>query len=334
MAWRWVKGLQQSINLHPAKCRQLVFGPAKVGNPESGMNKAFETVALVGLITDSRVAEPMSALSIHLTKAGVDVVASSDIANHLQARSVVEDELAQNADLIIAVGGDGTMLHAASLTAGLDVPLLGVNRGRLGFLTDVSPAEMLESLDEIIGGNFTTDSRLQLKAQIKRADGTQRSAVALNDIVLQRRDTVRMLDFETRVSGRYVNAHMGDGLITATPTGSTAYALSCGGPIIEPQLDAVVVVPICPHTLSDRPIVLPADQDIEVSLLPRDHTKAEISVDGHSLGDFSPDDSLLISRADSRITLIHPPGYDFYEILRSKLHWGRDSRFGYPAGQK
>ncbi|MFT5502164.1 MAG: NAD+ kinase [Woeseiaceae bacterium] len=293
------------------------------------MSKKFKTVALVGLISDSRVSEPMAALCSHLTGVGIDVIAAPDIAHRLPARAVSENELAEHADLIIAVGGDGTMLHAASLTGGGMVPLLGVNRGRLGFLSDVSPTEMLESLDDIIGGNFTSDSRLQLKAQLTRADGTEISAVALNDIVLQRRDTGRMLDFETRIAGRYVNTHMGDGLIVATPTGSTAYTLSCGGPIMEPQLDAIVVVPICPHTLSDRPIVLSADQDIEVSLLPREDTNAEVSVDGHSLGEFGTEDSLLISRAESRITLIHPPGYDFYEILRSKLHWGRDSRIDY-----
>jgi NAD+ kinase len=135
-----------------------------------------------------------------------------------------------------------------------------------------------------------------------------------------------MLDFETRIADRYVNTHMGDGLIAATPTGSTAYALSCGGPIIQPQLDAIVVVPICPHTLSDRPIVIPASQEIEVKLLVREDTKAEVSVDGHTLGDLTPDDSLVIKESAQRITLIHPPGYDFYEILRSKLHWGRDVR--------
>jgi NAD+ kinase len=295
------------------------------------MRKVFKTVALVGLVTDARVAEPMAALSEHLTKAGIEVITRPENAAQLSARPVKEDEFANHADLIVAVGGDGTMLHAASLTKGDDIPLLGVNRGRLGFLTDVSPSEMLASLDEIIAGNFTTDSRLQLKAQINRADGTMISALALNDIVLQRRDTGRMLDFETRIAGRYINSHMGDGLIASTPTGSTAYALSCGGPIIEPQLDAVVVVPICPHTLGDRPIVLSADQEIEVTLLHREDTSAEISVDGHSLGEFAPNDRLLISRAASRITLIHPPGYDFYEILRSKLHWGRDSRFTYVA---
>jgi NAD+ kinase len=135
-----------------------------------------------------------------------------------------------------------------------------------------------------------------------------------------------MLDFETRIADTYVNTHSGDGLIVATPTGSTAYALSCGGPIIEPILDAVVVVPICPHTLSDRPIVIPASLAITIQLQHREDTSAEITVDGHSMGSLAADDVLTISKSDKRITLIHPPGYDYYEILRSKLHWGRDSR--------
>jgi len=159
-----------------------------------------------------------------------------------------------------------------------------------------------------------------------RPDGSKETQLALNDVVLQRRDTGRMLDYETRIGGQYVNTHMGDGLIVATPTGSTAYALSCGGPIINPRLDAVVVIPICPHTLSDRPVVIPANQHIEVTLLERDNTNAEVSVDGHTLGELQPDDRLVIEDSLSRITLIHPPGYDYYEILRSKLNWGRDSR--------
>jgi NAD+ kinase len=157
-------------------------------------------------------------------------------------------------------------------------------------------------------------------------DGSASVAAALNDVVLQRRETGRMVDFETRIAGRYVNTHSGDGLIVSTPTGSTAYALSCGGPIIEPGLDAVVVVPVCPHTLSDRPIVIPARHRIEVSLLPSSDARAEVTVDGRMLGDFNPDDRLLIGASDFRITLIHPPGYDYFEILRSKLHWGHDSR--------
>ena len=290
------------------------------------MNKEFRKIALAGLYSDPRVAEPMRLIAAHLTKAGLDVFSTPDISSDLSVRAVELGELPAEADLIIAVGGDGTMLHAASMTGGADVPLLGVNRGRLGFLTDVSPDQMLVSLDQILGGNYSRESRLRLTATLVSGNSEQSTALALNDIVLQRRDTGRMLDFETSIADRYVNTYMGDGLIVATPTGSTAYALSCGGPIIEPQLDAIVVVPICPHTLSVRPIVIPANQGIEVKLLERDDTNAEISVDGHAIGAFGPADKLQIAPSANRITLIHPPGYDFYEILRSKLHWGRDSR--------
>ncbi len=293
---------------------------------KSGMNKAFQNVAILGRYADSRVAAPMTMLADYLTKAGIDVIALPDAAATLRARAVSDADLSAEADLIIAVGGDGTMLHAAGLTGNGKVPLLGVNRGRLGFLADVSPTEMLENLEQILSGDYSRETRLQLDTKITSPDGSERSAVALNDIVLQRRETGRMVDFETRIADRFVNTHSGDGLIVATATGSTAYALSCGGPIIEPLLDAVVVVPICPHTLSDRPIVIPAGLDIAVKLLRRDDTKAEVSVDGHSLGELDPDDSLLISESEKRITLIHPPGYDYYGILRSKLHWGRDSR--------
>lgn len=290
------------------------------------MSKAFQTVAVLGLYSDSRVAGPMAKLTEYLTKAGIDVVTLPDAAATLETRAVQEADIAAEVDLIIAVGGDGTMLHAAALTGSGKVPLLGVNRGRLGFLADISPAEMLENLEQILEGNYSRETRLLLEAKITAADGSQRLAVAVNDIVLQRRETGRMIDVETRIADRYVNTHAGDGLIVATPTGSTAYALSCGGPIIEPRLDAVVIVPICPHTLGDRPIVIPASLDIEVKLLPRHDTKAEVSVDGHSLGELHPDDRLLISESANRITLIHPPGYDYYGILRSKLHWGRDNR--------
>jgi NAD+ kinase len=293
---------------------------------KTGMSKAFQTVAVLGLYSDSRVAGPMAKLTEYLTKAGIDVVTLPDAAATLETRAVQEADIAAEVDLIIAVGGDGTMLHAAALTGCGKVPLLGVNRGRLGFLADISPAEMLENLEQILAGNYSRETRLLLEAKITAADGSQRLAVAVNDIVLQRRETGRMIDVETRIAERYVNTHAGDGLIVATPTGSTAYALSCGGPIIEPLLDAVVIVPICPHTLGDRPIVIPASLDIEVKLLPRHDTKAEVSVDGHSLGELDPDDRLLISESANRITLIHPPSYDYYGILRSKLHWGRDNR--------
>jgi NAD+ kinase len=290
------------------------------------MSKEFKTVAILGRHEDRRVAEPVAILASYLARAAIDVVAVPDAAADLPVRRIPEEEIAGLADLIVAVGGDGTMLYAAGLAREHDVPLLGINRGRLGFLADVSPDDMLQSLDKIVAGEYSRDSRLLLTARLLAADGSIVSAVALNDIVLQRRGTGRMVDFETSIANRHVNTHSGDGLIVATPTGSTAYALSCGGPILEPQLDALVVVPVCPHTLSDRPIVVPANLEIEVRLLERIDTKAELTADGHSFGAMTARDRLLVSAADNRITLIHPPGYDFYEILRSKLLWGRDSR--------
>lgn len=275
------------------------------------MASEFQKVAVLGRRDDARVAEPMSVLIAHLTEASIEVLP--------------EEQVAQ-ADLVIAVGGDGTMLYASSLTRENDIPLLGINRGRLGFLADVTTDDMLPSVDHILAGDYTVESRLMLGANLQRANGEVVTAIAFNDVVLQRSETGRMVDFETSVAGQFVNTHSGDGIIVATPTGSTAYALSCGGPIVEPHLDAMVVVPICPHTLTDRPLVIASSQPIKIRLLDREQTAAAVAIDGHSIGPISPEDTLTISAAENRIRLIHPPGYDFYGILRSKLLWGRDNR--------
>ncbi len=275
------------------------------------MTIAFKNVAIVCKLDDPRVVEPLQHLTDHLAKTPVNLLAPGD---H------------DNADLLIAIGGDGTMLYASRIARESEIPILGINRGRLGFLADITPDEMFASVDQVLSGNYTTDSRQLLEVHLRHSDGKDEVAYALNDVVLQRYGTGRMVDFETRVDGRFVNRHSGDGLIIATPTGSTAYALSCGGPILEPQLNAVVIVPVCPHTLTDRPIVISADQAIEVILLERDDTKAEITVDGFSMGEIDASDILRISAAKNRVTLLHPPHYDFFEILRSKLFWGRDSR--------
>jgi NAD+ kinase len=290
------------------------------------MGKEFQSVAILGRFEDPRVAEPMAALAAHLAQAGVEVLALPGFAANAQVRTLDESEIAAHADLVVTIGGDGSMLYAAGLAHEHGVPLLGINRGRLGFLADVTPDEMLPSLEQVLAGEYSRESRLLLEAHIVAPDGTVTSSAALNDIVLQRRETGRMIDFETRIAGHFVNSHSGDGLIVATPTGSTAYALSCGGPIIEPGLDAVVVVPVCPHTLSDRPIVIPSRHEIEVTVLAQDDVRADVTADGRNMGGLEPSERLLIREAPYRITLIHPPGYDYYEILRSKLHWGRDGR--------
>jgi NAD+ kinase len=282
--------------------------------------------ALVGKFADPRVAESVSALLPHLLARGVQVLVSDDAPLPTAASGVIrvpEEALAERADLVIAIGGDGTLLYAARLVARHDVPLLGINRGRLGFLTDVMPQDVLACLDAALAGALERDVRPLLQARLHGVDGAHAELLALNDVVMQKMATGRMLYFETRVDGRYVNSHAGDGIVVASATGSTAYALSCGGPIVEPHLDVLVLAPICPHTLSDRPIVVSARSTIEIKLVERADTRAQIVCDGAVLGELTPEDRLEITRAAERITLLHPKGHDYFSLLRSKLHWGR-----------
>jgi NAD+ kinase len=289
----------------------------------------FKTVALVGNSRDQRVAESMLVLAEHLQARRCKVLADEspeiEFAN-IDVLRRPETELGGAADLIVAVGGDGSMLHAARLAAPHGVPVLGVNRGRLGFLADIGPTEMRDRLDDILGGRYVKDRRSMLRATLMRAGTAERTCEALNDVVLQKWQTGRMLDFETWIDGRYVNTHGGDGLVIATATGSTAYALSCGGPILYPELDALVLAPICPHTLSDRPIVVRSTSTIEVRLVERPDTRAQVTCDGVPLGELVPGDRLVAMPADTEVTLLHPPDHDYYRILRSKLRWGRGDR--------
>jgi NAD+ kinase len=290
------------------------------------MGLPVRTCALVGKFTDPRVAESAHALLAHLATRQVTVLVSDGGAFAATEASVVRvpaEDLGRRADLMIAVGGDGTLLYAAGLVARHRVPLLGINRGRLGFLTDVMPQDMLACVDAALEDRLEADERPLLAAGLRQGDKVVAEALALNDVVLQKLATGRMLDFETRVGGRYVNTHAGDGVVVASATGSTAYALSCGGPIIEPHLDALVMAPICPHTLSDRPIVVSARSLIEIELLERPDTRAQVTCDGAILGELAPGDRLEVKPAGERITLLHPTGHDYYRLLRSKLHWGR-----------
>jgi NAD+ kinase len=289
------------------------------------VNMPLKTCALVGNLADARIAETAVAAYAALRRRGIEVlVARDEPAPELpEARSVARLELAQHVQCLISVGGDGTLLQAARLVAGRDVPLLGINRGRLGFLTDVLPNEINSSIDALVDGRCAADRRPLLEARLLWADGASARLNSLNDVVLLRRETGRMFDFQTTVDKRYLNTHRGDGLVVATATGSTAYALSCGGPIVDPRLDVLVMAPICPHTLSDRPIMVPGDAHIEVKSLERGAALAEVTCDGVRLGDMQPGDRLQVSASGGAITLLHPPGYDYFRLLRSKLHWGR-----------
>jgi NAD+ kinase len=290
------------------------------------MTASIRVCALIGRFADSRVAETVAVLLPHLIDRGVSILvyeSPGDIAGAGAVTIVSEMELAARAELIIAIGGDGTLLYAARLATARRVPLLGINRGRLGFLTDVMPQDVLACVDAALDGGCVVDRRPLLTATLGSGTATPTTGLALNDVVVQKLATGSMMDFETWIDGRYVNTHAGDGIVIASATGSTAYALSCGGPIVDPHLEVLVIAPICPHTLSDRPIVISARAAIEIRLLERPESRAQVVCDGFVLGDAQPCDRVQIRQSDDEVTLLHPPGYDYFRLLRSKLHWGR-----------
>jgi NAD+ kinase len=284
--------------------------------------------ALVGRFADPRIAEPLSVLVPHLAARKITVLVGAEMALPgimADVERVPIAALAARADLVIAIGGDGTLLYAAGLVARHGVPLLGINRGRLGFLTDVMPEELVAEVDAALQGRLVPDERPLLAAHLSNSRGVIVEALALNDVVLQRLATGRMVDVESHIDGRFVNTHAGDGVVVASATGSTAYALSCGGPIVEPHLPVFVVATICPHTLSNRPIVISARSTIEIRLLDRHDRHAQLVCDGAVLAEITPGDRLSVKQARERVTLLHPVGHDYYRLLRSKLHWGHGS---------
>lgn len=287
----------------------------------------FATVALLGNPADPRVLESLRVLAAHLLTRGTRVLVADAVPGDVvpaAATRLPEDEMARHASLVVAVGGDGSMLYAARRVAAAGLPLLGINRGRLGFLADVGPGEMLARVDEVLRGEYESERRMMLRAEILEGRRLVAAGLALNDIVVNRGDPGRMLEIRTFIDGRYVNTHRGDGFIVATATGSTAYSLSCGGPIVAPVLDAILLVPICPHTLSERPIIVPAAVETDIMLSEGHTSRAGVTCDGEVAGELLPGRSLRVRAAAERVELLHPRGYDYFQILREKLHWGRD----------
>lgn len=231
------------------------------------------------------------------------------------------EDLAKIIDTAIVIGGDGTLLDAARTLVEFEVPIIGVNIGRLGFLVDVSPNDMTSEIEEILKGKYYAEARTLLAASIVRKGNKIVNSMALNDVVLHVRDAVRMIEFETRIDGLLVHRQRADGIVVSTPTGSTAYSLSGGGPILHPELDAFTLVPICPHTLSNRPIVVNSKSKIEIQFMPHNTTQAQVAFDGQDNFDVEPEDRIVIERAEHVLHLIHPRHYDYYQILRKKLRW-------------
>jgi NAD+ kinase len=230
-------------------------------------------------------------------------------------------ELARWAELVVVLGGDGTLIHAASLLAGRQVPILGVNLGSLGFMTEVPVTEMYASLERALEGDYQLSPRMKLEVTLQRGDDVLLERQVLNDVVISKGALARIADIETTIGGTLLTVFRADGVIFATPTGSTAYSLAADGPIVHPAIEAIVLCPICPHTLSQRPIVLPPDGRIE-AVLTSDNGEVFLTLDGQSGLPIQRGDRIRIRRSDDRLLLIRSPRLDYYSILRAKLRWG------------
>lgn len=288
------------------------------------MKPQFKKIGLVVKQHDPGAQETLRTAVARLHAAGRTLVAAAATAGLLPEFNVMTGDPAAT-DLVIVVGGDGTLLHTARLLAPRGVPLVGINAGRLGFLADIRPEDIAGSLDAVLSGDFVEEPRALLHAGVPNRDW---AGTALNDVVIQKCDAGRMIEFETHVDGSYVCRHRADGIIISTPTGSTAYALSAGGPILHPRLAALAIVPICPHTLSDRPIVVNSDAAIEIRMRDIEKAEARVVLDGQQHANLDAGDRVLIKRQDPPARLLHPAGHDYYRLLRQKLHWGRDHESG------
>jgi NAD+ kinase len=285
----------------------------------------FNSIGIIGKYMNPAALQMMQAdladLARHLRAKNIEVWLENNTAQHAELtgfNTASLDEIGNKVDLAIVMGGDGTMLSVARSLIDDDIPLVGINRGRFGFLTDLRAEDMLVSIDRILAGAHQTESRMLLQASVFRANKQVHTGVALNDVVIK--SNLRLIELEVEVDGKFVHKQRGDGLILATPTGTTAYSLSAGGPILHPNLDAIALVPISPHTLSNRPITLNANSKIEVNLVQID--EAYVSYDGQFQLPLEQGDKIVVHRAAQEVTLLHPSDYCYFEMLRNKLNWG------------
>ncbi len=286
----------------------------------------FQRIGVVAQLQHPKVVDSLNRLIAFLKADGRTVIAETNTANLLADSSieVVDRKSVSGAelDLVIVVGGDGSMLGAARALVNYDVPMLGLNRGRLGFLTDISPEHMEHGIGRVLAGEYQISERFLLEVTVKRNGKPIGSGTALNDVVLNPGRSMRMMEIELYINNSFVYSQRSDGLIISTPTGSTAYALSAGGPIVCPELDVLVLVPINPHTLSSRPIVVSGDNALEIRVGPLNDLHPKATCDGQYEIEIEPGDSIHVQKNSDPVRLIHPLEHNFYEVCRSKLGWG------------
>ena len=285
----------------------------------------FQTIGLIGKPNHPGANTTLVSLYQFLTARKLKVYVEEKVAESLALPDVqVMDlvELGKNCDLAIVVGGDGNMLGAARVLARFGVAVLGVNRGNLGFLTDLSPEDFEVPLAAVLAGNFVTEKRNLLEVEVYRNDCVKSSNSAVNEAVLHADKVAHMIEFEAHINGEFVFSQRSDGLIVSTPTGSTAYSLSGGGPILTPELDAMSLVPMFPHTLSSRPLVVSGTSEIVLKVSPSNDAHLQVSCDSHVILAVMPGDEIRIRKHPKPLKLVHPPSYSYFNVLRNKLGWG------------
>ncbi|BAL25385.1 NAD kinase [Azoarcus sp. KH32C] len=292
------------------------------------MAHKFHTVALIGKYQSPDVAGAVLSIAGFLREKGLAVWIEQGTASSIglvgEFATATYDEIGVQADLAVVLGGDGTMLNTARRLCEHSVPLVGINQGRLGFLTDIGRNDALTKLSEMLEGRYSEELRAMLDAEVLRGGRRVFHTLALNDVVVNKGDLGRMIEFDLSIDGEFVYRQRSDGMILTTPTGSTAYALSANGPILHPTVGGIALVPLCPHALTARPITLPDTCRIEIALLPPHD--ASVHVDGQSRFDAHAGDLVRVTRSPKAVRLLHPEGYSYFAMLREKLHWSATPR--------
>lgn len=285
----------------------------------------YKTIGLIGKPDHEGALGTIAALHHYLEEKGYQVMIETSVGQKLSKdANIIFDivTIGQEADLAIVVGGDGYMLGAARVLASHDIAVLGVNRGNLGFLTDLSPDNLIEPLEAILEGQSKTEQRFLVQVEVYRHGQLKSSNTAMNEAVLHPGKVASMMEFAVYLDDVFMFSQRSDGIIVSTPTGSTAYSMSAGGPIMTPTLNAVSLVPMFPHTLSARPIVVDGDSIIKMVVATNNHEELQVSCDGHVILAVMPGDEIIIKKSPYTLRLVHPLDYDYFNVLRTKLGWG------------
>lgn len=311
-------------------CGLIRFMKVDPISPPSPIQIPPKTIALIGKYNSPEISESLCLLAQDLHRRGISVLIEN-VTTECQSSSVLPSwevcdfaAIGARADLAIVLGGDGTMLNAARQLARHRVPLVGVNQGHLGFMTDIARNDMLICMDDLLSGKFVPENRMLLEAEIWRNGHNIASSLALNEVVTDKGAMGRLIEFELFIDGEFIYSLRSDGLIISTPTGSTAYSLSANGPIMHPHVSGIALVPLCPHSLTNRPILVSDHNEIEIRIVHA--TDSRVHFDGQVTIDLRPEDRVRIRRSEYSICFLHPPNYSYFAMLRQKLHWSEQPK--------